>query len=48
MKTRDKTDSKKPYHRPRLVVYGDLGKLTQALGFMGKADNPTKTLKLKS
>ncbi len=48
MKTRDKPISKKAYHRPRLLVYGDLHGLTQAFGFKGKADNPAKTLKFKS
>jgi len=48
MKIRDKPISKKAYHRPRLLVYGDLHGLTQATGFQGKFDNPAKTLKFKS
>jgi hypothetical protein len=38
MKSRDSKSSKKPYHRPRLLVYGDLRTLTQASTVMGKMD----------
>jgi hypothetical protein len=38
MKSCDSKSSKKPYHRPRLVVYGDLRTLTQALGMTGAND----------
>ncbi len=48
MKTRDKPISKKAYHRPRLLVYGDLHRLTQAVEFKGKFDNAAKTLKFRS
>lgn len=30
MKSRDSKSTKKPYHPPRLVIYGDLRTLTQA------------------
>ncbi len=40
MKSRDSKSPKKPYHRPRLLVYGDLRTLTQSLGGKPKFDNP--------
>ncbi|NCF29133.1 MAG: hypothetical protein GWP69_17240 [Gammaproteobacteria bacterium] len=43
MKSRDSKSPKKPYHRPRLLVYGDLRTLTQALGPKGMFDNVTMT-----
>jgi hypothetical protein len=43
MKSRDSKSPKKPYHRPRLQVYGDLRRLTQALGPKGMFDNVTMT-----
>jgi hypothetical protein len=41
MKSRDGKSPKRPYHRPRLLVYGDLRTLTQSLGSMAKFDNVT-------
>jgi hypothetical protein len=44
MKSRDGKSSKKPYHRPRLLVYGDLRTLTQAIGKTGPLDGAPKTM----
>ena len=41
MKSRDSKSPKKPYHRPCLLVYGDLRTLTQTLGPKGMFDNVT-------
>lgn len=38
MKSRNSKPSKKPYHRPRLLIYGDLRTLTQALGMKKQPD----------
>ncbi len=38
MKSRDSKSPKKPYHRPRLLVYGDLRTLTQLIGSKGPPD----------
>ena len=38
MKSRDNKAPKKPYHRPRLRVYGDLRTLTQTIGPKGAPD----------
>ena len=38
MKSYDSKSAKKPYHRPRLLVYGDLRTLTQAVGMTGGMD----------
>lgn len=29
---------KKPYHQPQLIVYGNIGQITQAVDMVGKAD----------
>lgn len=39
MKSRDSKSRKKPYHRPRLMVYGDLRTLTRSLGSKAPFDN---------
>ncbi len=39
MKSRDGKSPKKPYHPPRLLVYGDLRTLTQAFGSKPPFDN---------
>ena len=31
---------KKPYHAPKLIVYGDLTQLTKPMGTTGQFDNP--------
>ena len=38
MKSRDSKSSKLPYHRPHLLVYGDLRTLTQAQKGKGNPD----------
>ena len=48
MKSRDSKSPKKPYHRPRLLVYGDLRTLTQSLGTMAPFDNIALMTKTKS
>jgi len=48
MKSRDGKSPKKPYHRPRLLVYGNLRTLTQALGVMSPFDNVALMTKSKS
>ena len=48
MKSRDSKSPKKPYHRPRLLVYGDLRTLTQMLGPKGMFDNATMTTRSMS
>jgi len=40
MKSRDGKSPKKPYHRPRLLVYGDLRTLTRGVSFTGPPDSP--------
>ena len=40
-KTNDRTydvEPKRPYHRPKLEVYGDLGSITGAVGGKGNLD----------
>ncbi|NIM27201.1 MAG: hypothetical protein GTO67_14750 [Gammaproteobacteria bacterium] len=49
MKLRDgKSPKKKPYHRPRLMVYGDLRKVTQSIGTKAAPDNITGMVMDKS
>jgi hypothetical protein len=49
MKSRErKSPKKKSYHRPRLLVYGDLRTVTQTIGTSSKWDNAAKTLMAKS
>jgi hypothetical protein len=51
MKSRDaKTPKKpkKPYHRPRLVMYGDLRTLTLAIGMRGPQDGGPMMIMVKS
>ena len=48
MKSRDGKSPKKPYHRPRLLIYGDLRTLTQALGPKSPFDNIVAMTKSKS
>lgn len=48
MKSRDGKAPKKPYHPPRLVVYGDLRTVTQTLGASAKHDNAAMTTMVKS
>ena len=48
MKSRDSKSPKKPFHRPRLLVYGDLRSLTQSLGAMSPFDNVFLMTKSKS
>ena len=48
MKSRDSKSPKKPYHRPRLLVYGDLRTLTQSLGPKPPFDNVFLMTKSKS
>jgi hypothetical protein len=47
MKRASQVSAKKPYHPPKLIVYGDLTQLTMATGTMkGQLDNvkpPHKT-----
>lgn len=47
MKPRTMSQTKKPYRSPRLVVYGDLRRLTMAKG-ANKADTGGATVKSKS
>jgi hypothetical protein len=32
---------KRPYHRPKLEVYGDLGHITSTVGMKGNSDSGT-------
>ena len=49
MRSRDrKSPKRKPYHRPRLLIYGDLRTVTQLIGTSSKFDNAAKTLMSKS
>ncbi|MEE9265631.1 MAG: hypothetical protein V3V86_02785 [Gammaproteobacteria bacterium] len=48
MKSRDSKSPKKPYHRPRLLVYGDLRTLTQAVGMTAAPDGAPLNLMIKS
>jgi hypothetical protein len=48
MKSRDAKSQKKPYHPPRLLVYGDLRTLTQAIGMTGPFDGAPLMLMVKS
>jgi hypothetical protein len=48
MKSRDERVPKKPYHPPRLVIYGDLRTLTQAIGKTGAPDGGPLMLMAKS
>lgn len=48
MKSRDGKPPKKPYHRPRLLVYGDLRTLTQAVGMKSTPDGGPMMLMIKS
>jgi hypothetical protein len=34
---------RKPYRKPRLIIYGDIREITQTLGTMGMDDGLTKT-----
>jgi hypothetical protein len=34
---------KKPYRKPRLITYGDIREITQAVGTTGNPDGVTKT-----
>ena len=47
MKSRERKPLK-PYHPPRLVVYGDLATLTRAIGAKGMFDSAAMTLMVKS
>jgi hypothetical protein len=42
MKRASQVSAKKPYHPPKLIVYGDLTQLTMAGGKMGATDNIVK------
>ncbi len=42
MKRASKVRVKKPYHAPKLIVYGDLTQLTMTMGTTGQTDNPGK------
>ena len=42
MTSRDSKSSKRPYHRPRLLVYGDLRTLTQGVGNNMRDDSGQK------
>jgi hypothetical protein len=44
----DRKPSLKPYHRPRLRVYGDLNRLTLAVGMKGAPDGGPNMLMVKS
>lgn len=35
-------EPKRPYQRPQLQIYGDLGTITRGLGNMGNYDNPLR------
>jgi hypothetical protein len=48
MKSRDSKPPKKPYHRPHLLVYGDVRTVTQALGLKAQFDNIAMTTMSKS
>ena len=48
MKSPDKKPSKKPYHPPRLVVYGDLRAITRAVGATSQPDGGPMMLMAKS
>lgn len=48
MKSRDEKPPKKPYHPPRLVLYGDLRALTQAVGATAMPDGGPMMLMAKS
>ena len=48
MKSPDPKPPKKPYHPPRLVVYGDLRTLTQAIGMTAAPDGGPMMLMAKS
>jgi hypothetical protein len=44
MKPFDNKPPKRPYHRPRLLVYGDLRTLTQGVGNNKNDDNGKKAM----
>jgi len=44
----DRKPPLKPYHRPRLRIYGDLNRLTQAVGMKGAPDGGPNMLMVKS
>jgi hypothetical protein len=48
MKSPDPKPATKPYHRPRLLVYGDLNAVTQAVGSKAMPDNSVTMLMIKS
>ena len=43
MKRASKVPVKKPYHAPKLIVYGDLTQLTMTMGTTGQFDNKMQT-----
>jgi hypothetical protein len=38
MSTNGKIPPKKPYHTPKFIIYGDLGKLTKTSKMIGQDD----------
>lgn len=48
MKSRSRKASKKPYHPPKLLVYGDLRTLTLAVGKTGPFDGAPMMVMIKS
>ena len=48
MKSPEPNPVRKPYRRPRLLVYGDLNAVTQAVGLKSKPDNSVAMLMVKS
>ena len=45
MKRASKVPVKKPYHAPKLIVYGDLTQLTKTMGSTGQFDNMSNMAK---
>ncbi len=48
MSSDDKKTSKKPYQRPRLVTYGALREITQAVGIYMRRDGGTANMMKRS
>lgn len=45
MKRASKVPVKKPYHAPKLIVYGDLTQLTMTMAMGGNFDNTKHTMR---
>ena len=42
-KSRNEESAKKTYHRPQLLIYGDIREITQTVGATGMFDDGTMT-----